>query len=63
MKNYAVLLDSLIQSHFSIRGKQREGGRKMSEKGEGMSVNIKFRGTQNSVTFRLGRLQACNISA
>jgi hypothetical protein len=46
-----------MQSCFSIRGKQHEGGRKMSQKGEGMSVNIKFKGTQISVTFRLGRLQ------
>ena len=58
MKNYAVPAGFLNTVFVSITGKQREGGRKMSEKGEGMSVNIKFKGTQISVTFRLGRLQA-----
>ena len=35
----------------------------MSEKGEGMSVNIKVKGTEIAVTFRLGRVQASNVSA
>jgi hypothetical protein len=52
------LLDAEVQSHFSITEKRREGGRKMAEKGEGVSVSIKFKGTQTLVTFRLARLQA-----